>query len=293
MHFHEVNARFDVLGNISKPGNTSSSFARSKSVIDLALVAYLKDNPNISSSGGIDSLFKEAAINQIKLFLLSGHETTSSTVSYILYLLSVYPAILSRLRAEDNDILGPDHSQAATRISSDPHLLSKLPYTTAAIKESMRFFPAASTTRSGEPSFTITDPCSGLHYPADPSTLIWLVSHAYHHDPAFWPRANEFLPERWLAKEGKELYPKQGAWRPFEHGPRACIGKELSVLELKIVLCLIARRFELRTAYEELDAKEMKTGKVRNVDEERAYQVGKGEPSVFLPCRVRELAVKA
>ena len=68
MYFYEVDARFDVLRNVSKRGNTSSLFARSKSVINLALVTYLKDNPNISSSGGIDLLFKEAAINQINFF---------------------------------------------------------------------------------------------------------------------------------------------------------------------------------------------------------------------------------
>ena len=70
-------------------------------------------------------------------------------------------------------------------------------------------------------------------------------------------------------------------------------------MELKIVVCLVVRRFELSTAYEELDAevdrkgKEMKTGRVRNVNGERAYQVGKGEPSAFLPCRVRESVVSA
>ena len=228
----------------------------------------------------------------MKLFLFSGHDTTSTTISYTLYLLSIHPNILPGLRAEHDRVLGPEPSQAATQISEDPYLLNKLPYTTATIKESMRLFPAASATRSGEPSFTITDPRNGLRYPADPSTLIWLVSHACHHDPAFWPRANEFLPERWLAKEGEELCPKPGAWRPFEHGPRACIGKELSILELKIVLCLAARRFELSTAYEELDAKNMKIRKVRTVNGERAYQVGKGEPSAFLPCRVRESVVR-
>lgn len=279
--------------------NTSSSIARSNSVIDLALIAYLKDNPDASNSGVIDPLFKEIALNQMKLFLFSGHDTTSSTVCYIIYLIFLYPDVLSRLRAEHDDVLGPDPSRTANRISEDPYLLNRIPYTTAAIKESMRLFPAASTTRRGEPSFTITDPRNGLHYPADPSMLIWLVSHACHHDPAFWPRANEYLPERWLAKEGEELCPKPGAWRPFELGPRACIGKELSLFELKIVVCLVVRRFELSTAYEELDAEvdrkgnEMKTGRVRNVDGERAYQVGKGEPSAFLPCRVRELVVSA
>lgn len=256
-----VDARFAMHRNASISGNTSSSTGRGKSVIDLALNAYLKDQPSITSSGDIDPVFKEIAINQMKLFLFSGHDTTSSTICYVLYLLSVYPDVLSLLRAEHDNILGQDPCQAATRISGDPYLLNKLPYTIAVIKESTRLFPAASTTRSGEPSFAITDPCTGWRYPADPSMLVWLVSHACHHDPAFWPRANEFLPERWLAKEGEELCPKPGAWRPFEHGPRACIGKELSLLELKIVLCLVERRFEVSTVYEELDAKADGKGK--------------------------------
>ena len=296
----EVDARFEMYRNASRSEDKSSSIVRNKSVIDLALIAYLKQNPNVGSSSGIDPFFKDIAINQMKLFLFSGHDTTSSTVCHILYLLSIYPDVLSRVRAEHDDVFGSDPSQAAHKISEDAYLLNKLPYTTATIKESMRLFPAASTTRRGEPSFTITDPRNGLHYPADPSTLIWLVSHACHHDPAFWPRANEFLPERWLAKEDEELYPKPGAWRPFELGPRACIGKELSLLELKVLLSLVARRFELSAAYKELDAaeeehykrKRVRMAVVKTVDGERAYQVGKGEPSAFLPCRVREVVTE-
>lgn len=295
----EVDARFEVHRKASTSENLSSSTARSKSVVDLALMAYLKDNPKIDSSRGVDPLFKDIAINQMKLFLFSGHDTTSSTLCYILYLISAYPHVLSRICAEHDGIFGLDPSEAAIQISESPHLLNKLPYTTAVIKESMRLFPAASSTRSGEPSFTITDPAKGLQYPADPSTLIWLVHHACHRDPAFWVRASEFLPERWLAKEGEELYPMPGAWRPFEHGPRACIGKELSMMELKIVICLVARRFEISTTYEEMDAEDERRSKwrngesVRTVNGERAYQVGKGEPSAFLPCRVKETVVVA
>lgn len=74
----------------------------------------------------------------------------SSTACYNLYLLSIYTDILSCLHTEDEDVLGPDPSQAATRISENPYLLNKLPYTTAALKESMRLFPAVSSTRSCE-----------------------------------------------------------------------------------------------------------------------------------------------
>jgi len=287
----EVDARFEMHKNSSMPGKTSLSNTRSKSVIDLALTAYLKQNPNISNSETINPLFKEIAINQMKLFLFSGHDTTSSTVCYILYLLSTHLHTLSLLRTEHNQILGPNPSDAATAITRDPHLLNKLPLTTATIKESMRLFPAASTTRRGEPSFTITDPRTTLSYPASPDMLIWLVSHACQHDPAFWPRATEFLPERWLAKEGEELFPVAGAWRPFEQGPRACIGRELTMVELRVVLCLVARRFEFCAAYGEVDGRGGGGG-LRSVDGERAYQVGKGEPSGFLPCRVKEIAVR-
>ncbi|KAL8970731.1 MAG: hypothetical protein Q9183_001380 [Haloplaca sp. 2 TL-2023] len=290
----EVDARFKLLKQTTDENQKSpSNVGRKKSVVDLALHAYL--NGKAGNVEGIDPVFKKIAINQMKLFLFSGHDTTSSTVCYVLYLMSIYPTILSQLRTEHNNVLGQDPSEAAARISDDPYLLNRLPYTTAVIKESMRLFPAASTTRRGEPGFRIVDPRNDLRYPADPSTLIWLVSHACQHDPAFWPRANEFLPERWLAQPGDELCPQQGAWRPFEMGPRACIGKELSMIELRIVLCLTARTFEVSAAYKELDAEEdrrkgkPRSGKVRHIDGERAYQVGKGEPSGFLPCRVKVL----
>jgi cytochrome P450 len=293
----EIDARFEAHKQGSKLEKSSSSVARSKSIIDLALTAYLKQKGSSDRSEGVDPLFKRVAINQMKLFLFSGHDTTSSTICYVLYVLSVYPHVLSHVRAELDEVLGTDPAQtAAARISEDPFLLNKLPYITATIKEAMRLFPAASTTRRGEPAFTITDPRNGLRYPADPSMLIWLVSHACHHDPNFWPRADEFLPERWLAKEGDELHPTRGAWRPFEYGPRACIGKELSMIELRIVVCLMARNFEIRAVYDELDAEADQRrngskvgGNIRVVDGERAYQVGKGEPSGYLPCRVKIL----
>lgn len=70
------------------------------------------------------------------------------------------------------------------------------------------------------------------------------------------------------------------------------------MIELKVVLCLVARRFEIRDAYAEVDALEerkrggWKSKGTKMVDGERAYQVGKGEPSGFLPVRVREVKVE-
>ena len=86
---------------------------------------------------------------------------------------------------------------------------------------------------------------------------------------------------------GHPLYPVKGAWRPFEFGPRNCIGQELALLEVRIVLALTVRRFEVRNAYEEWDR--VNPGKRGEVHGQRGYQVllGSAHPQAGFPCRVR------
>ena len=291
-----VDARFAI--HLDKERTKAGS--RNKSVVDLALTAYLDGKAGERKAHGMDSAFKAMVMSQIKLFLFSGLDTTSSSICYIFYNLSTHPSVLDRIRAEHDQIFGSEIRQAATLMSRDPYLLNKIPYTAAVIRETLRLFPAASTTRAGEPGFNITD-ARGLQYPTN-GYLIWLVPQAIQRDPAFWPHPDEFLPERWLASPKEPLYPVSGAWRPFEHGPRSCIGQELSMIEMKIVMVLTLREFAISGVYEELDQLKaearipdsqpaLKTGKrPRTVDGERAYQIGLGQPSGNLPCRVSILA---
>ncbi|MCJ1437271.1 hypothetical protein MMC27_006657 [Xylographa pallens] len=284
----KIDARFALQQGFAMPNAQpkAQDTVPGKSVIDLALTAYLKRNPEVASTEGIDNDFKKLAISQVKLFLFSGHDTTSSSLCYILYLLSTHPDSLSRLRTEHDEIFGSDPSQAAALITRDPYLLNRLPYTVAVIKESLRLFPAASTTRSGEPGFSIAD-SEGRQYPTE-GCLVWLISHAVQRDPAYWPQPDEYIPDRWLTAPDEALYPVKGAWRPFEHGPRACIGLELSMIEMKIVLSLVARSFSIETAYKDFDTRNGK-GAVKTVDGERVYQWGAGQPRENLPCRVKNV----
>ena len=278
----EIDARFEM----QKAQVKSQNIRPGKSVIDLALTAYLMENPEITSTQDIDRNFKKLAMSQVKLFLFSGHDTTSSSICYILYLLSIHSDSLVRLRSEHDKVFGSNPSQAALLINRDPYLLNKLPYTAAVIKESIRLFPAASTTRSGEPGFSITD-SKGRQYPTE-GCLIWLISHAIQHDPVYWPQPDEYIPDRWLSAPDTPLYPVKGAWRPFEHGPRACIGLELSMIEMKIVLVLVARSFRIEAAYTDIDAK-VGSGAIKTVNGERVYQWGAGQPCENLPCRVKSV----
>ena len=253
-----------------------------KSIIDLILTTYIAQNV-AGRTKVMDSTFKKFIMSQIKLFLFSGHDTTSSTVCYIFYVLATNPTILARVRAEHASIIGLDTSKVASLITSEPFLLNKLPYTLAVIKETLRMYPAVSSTRAGEPNFNVSDD-SGRLFPTD-GFLVWANPQAIHRDPTYWKQPDDFLPERWLVMTGDPLYPIKGAWRPFEHGPRNCIGQELALLEMKIIMVMTVRRFEVELMYEKLDHAKG----IRTVYGQRGYQIQRAQPSDDLPCRVTKV----
>jgi sterigmatocystin biosynthesis cytochrome P450 monooxygenase len=268
-----------------KHGNVNvTDLTQTRTIMDLALGTYtstfgVKSTPAASR---MDPFFKRICMSQIKLFLFSGHDTTSSAICFHLYLISKHDSTLARLRKEHDSVFTADTGRAASLISSKPHLLNQLPFTTAVIKESLRLFPTVTNSRAGKRGFHVKDHAGQL-FPTE-GFLVFTNIHTPHHDPAYWPQPEAFLPERWLVGPEDPLYPVKGAWRAFEHGPRACIGQELAMLEMKTVLVMVARTFDFRPAYEELDNK--MGGAVRTVHGERAYQVQMMQPQGDLPCRV-------
>lgn len=84
-----------------------------KSIIDLVLTTDMAESA-ARGSQVMDNTFKKFTMSQIKLFLFSGHDKTSSTACYIFYVLATHPAILARLRAEHLSILGLDATETAS-----------------------------------------------------------------------------------------------------------------------------------------------------------------------------------
>ncbi|MCJ1245230.1 hypothetical protein MMC30_002433 [Trapelia coarctata] len=263
--------------------------AKSKSIIDLALNSYLAEKEADGKTNGkpntIDTTFRDFAMSQVKLFIFAGHDTTSAGATFVIHLLSKNPSVLVRLREEHDSVFGLDLAATASLLSSKPQLLNQLPYTLAVIKEALRFYPAVSAPRAGQPDFFVSD-SDGRQFPTE-HCLVWGNHYGVHHNPRFWARVEEFLPERWLVPEGDPLYPHKNAWRPFERGPRNCIGQELALVEIKVILALTIREFDIVDAYEEWDERKGNP-KGLNVNGERAYMIirGGGHPADFYPCKV-------
>ena len=261
----------------------SGAKLESKSIMDLVIKAYLGDEPKRLNLQKMDPEFRTFAIRQIRLFLFVGHDSISSTICYAFHLLASNQSALSKVRAEHDEVFGKDISKASNAMVENPALLSQLPYTLAVLKETLRLFPPGSAIRHGAGELVGED---GTRYPTD-GCIVWIVHAAMHRSAEFWPNPDAFLPERWLVEPGHTLYPMKNAWRPFEWGPRACIGQSLALTELKIVLVSICRALDFTPGYEEWDRVHKTTG-LQRYRGERAYQIEEAaaHPAEHYPCRV-------
>ncbi|KAI4592631.1 hypothetical protein KJ359_010533 [Pestalotiopsis sp. 9143b] len=244
-----------------------------KSVISLVLDEYLKDVGNTEELSR--KAFKKLVIPQLRLFLYAGHDTTSSTLLYCYYLLFKHPDILERVRNEHDAVFGSEFSveNVQLEITKGPTQLNKLQYTQAVIKEVLRLFPPGASIRDGRSDLILTDE-DGKQFPTD-GCHIWSLNLVMHHSPEIFASPEEFIPDRWLVEPHDPLCPKKGSWRAFEWGPRACIGQTLAQLELKVVLVMTLRMFDVKLAYTEWDEKHGNEG-ITTVDGNRVYQAEMG-----------------
>ena len=225
-----------------------------KSVIDLAIKEYQKEiatskiDPRKPGEGFINSV-----IAQLKLFMFAGHDSTATSICWLLHCLQKNPVKLKRVRAEHESVFGADLTTITSQLKSSPHLLNLLPYTLASIKESLRLFPVVGGTRDGSPNFNFKDKKSNMIYPTE-GFLVWDGIRGAQRAEHIWPRAGEFIPERWLVTDLNDpLHPERNAWRPFLLGPRNCIGQELALVEMKLVVLLLVRELEIDCAWEQWD----------------------------------------
>ncbi|KAI1468336.1 cytochrome P450 4V3 [Daldinia caldariorum] len=280
-----------LLPQIEKRLHSDVNASQKKTIVDLAMKHVDKEDDGAFKEK-LDDDFVEKLIANLKAFMFAGHDTTSSTICFMLKLLQDNSECLARLRAEHDSVLGTDPEKAMDTLIASPHLLYSLPYTLGVIKETLRLFPLAATVRDSDhiPGFFITVPGSPTKYPME-GFGPWVGAPGVQRNPDYWPRPNECLPERWMAAEGDPLYvATKEAWIPFSLGPRNCVGMELAMVELRLVAILIARTFDIEEAWEEWDKKQGPNATPTHiVNGRRLYGVGDGpvHPKDGMPVHVR------
>lgn len=121
-----------------------------------------------------------------------------------------------------------------------------------------------------------------------------------HRHPKHFPNPHVFIPERFLSNGGSSDS-SNPAYLPFSKGPRICIGQELALIEMKIILVMTLRRFDIRAAFEDLhmlkdDGSYWPNDEsgIQEVYGDEAYQVmlGSAKPREGMPARVSLVPVE-
>jgi cytochrome P450 len=90
-------------------------------------------------------------------------------------------------------------------------------------------------------------------------TQITLHTYSIHRDARYFHTPDEFLPERWFGKGAPAGEHNTAAFLPFSYGPTICAGKNIALIEMRMVLCWILRHFRFSRApgvvYEEWEGK--------------------------------------
>lgn len=173
----------------------------------------------------------------LSIFFFAGFDTTSNTMSMVLYHLAHNPDIQEQCRRDVFEVIGETSAPTMNKIFH-------MKYLTAVIKETLRMFPTVPMV-TREVTQTHEDGVCP-RFKEETTFGVTLNFFGLHYNPKAWNKPNEFIPERWLNHEiDADRDPEQRLYCPFAIGKRACLGRQFAYIEMLTVIGCLLQRYRI------------------------------------------------
>jgi len=208
---------------------------------DGILMAYIKTRRQQASGNDLlqtlmdarysdgEGMSDELVLSESMQLLVAGHETSSNGLSWILYLLSIHPDCLEKVRLEIDTVLG----SAPLSFTAVPNLI----FTTQVIQEALRLYPPFWMV---DRMAVADDSVGNIAIPA--GSMVIVSVYGAHHASRYWQDPETFDPQRFA----KGTVHTPFTHLPFGGGPRGCIGANYAMLQILMILSDLLRKYDFQ-----------------------------------------------
>ncbi|KIW25940.1 uncharacterized protein PV07_09074 [Cladophialophora immunda] len=170
------------------------------------------------------------------VLMIAGSETTATSLAGCIYLLQKHPEVRQKLHAEIRNTFRDDKEITMLSVG---HLM----YLDAVVEESLRLYPPVPI------ALNRTTPPEGAaicgHW-VPGNVAVGIPQFAAYTSPLNFVEPDSFAPERMLRDHDVKFDKDHKAvLQPFSTGPRNCIGRNLAIAEIKLILARIIFNFDL------------------------------------------------
>ncbi len=188
--------------------------------------------------------FRHEMIYELLMDMMMPHtDGVATTVKFFLLAMGNRPQVQEKIHEELDRMIGRE----ARPVVDDR---ARLPYTFAAVAETMRYHTASPL---GIPHEASRDTeVGGYRIPVGTKLLANL--YGIHHDPRFWESPHEFIPERFLPQpDGSPADALTGGnFIPFGLGHRRCTGEHLGEMEIWLYVTRLMQNFRFERTSDDL-----------------------------------------
>ncbi|KAM7268683.1 hypothetical protein ACFE04_010849 [Oxalis oulophora] len=183
-----------------------------------------------------DKFIRDVTFN----LMIAGRDTMSSCLCWFFWLVATHPAVEEKILEEINSYLSKVEGD---RLFTTTQELSSFTYLHAVLCETLRLYPSVPINEYT----TIKSDITPTGHLLNPETRILVPFYAMGRMKSVWGEdCLEFKPERFIQEEkgSAKNFPTY-KFTAFNLGPRACVGKDISLVQMKMVAVGVLKNFKI------------------------------------------------